>query len=70
MIRKQIINGHMYLSSNMSTEIQGNNIGLNASTFASNYKINEYNYGKFIGRDLSCAITNFRQNNVSIQSQI
>jgi hypothetical protein len=61
---------YVYLSSDLGTEIQGNNIGLQNSACASNCQINKNNYGSFIGNNLNVAIKNFRQNGVSVQSQI
>lgn len=61
---------YVYLSCDLSTELQGNNIGLNTSAYASNCQVNKNHYGSFIGNNLNSAITNYRKNGISIQSQI
>lgn len=61
---------YVYLSSDLNTEIQGNNIGLKQSNYTSNCRIDQNNYGKFIGRTLNSAITGCRKTGISVQSQL
>lgn len=73
MINEKKINNnwtYVYLSSDLSTEIQGNNIGLQNSAYTSNCQINKNSYGDFIGNNLCAAIKNYRMNGTSVQSQI
>lgn len=61
---------YVYLSSDLSTEIQGDNIGLKKSTYTSNCQVNKTLYGNFIGQNLNNAISKYRKDGVSVQSQI
>lgn len=61
---------YVYLSADLSTEVQGNNLGLQSSSYSSNCQVNKNNFGNFIGSSLNAAITNYRQTGVSVQSQI
>jgi hypothetical protein len=61
---------YVYLSSDINTEIQGNNIGLQSSATSSNCQVNMNSFDNFIGTKLNKAISNFRQKGISVQSQI
>lgn len=61
---------YVYLSSDLSTEVQGNNLGLHKSKYASNCVVDQNKYGDFIGSSLNSAITNCRQKGVSVQDQL
>lgn len=61
---------YVYLSSDLNTEIQGNNIGLQTSKYASNCCVAQNNYGNFIGQTLNSAISNCRKNGISVQAQL
>jgi uncharacterized protein YegL len=61
---------YVYLSSDLNTELQGNNIGLKQSKYASNCQVAQSNFGNFIGDSLNKAISNCRRYGVSIQEQI
>lgn len=61
---------YVYLSCDLSTENQGNDLGLKKSSFASNCNISQSAYGDFIGNKLNVAITNFRTNGISVQQQL
>ena len=61
---------YVYLSNDLSTEKQGNDIGLKKSNYSSNCKVKQENYGDFLGSELNVAISNCRKYNVSVQSQL
>lgn len=61
---------YVYLSSDLNTEIQGNNMGLQQSHYTSNCCVQQNNFGKFIGKSLNSAITGYRKGGVSVQSQL
>lgn len=61
---------YVYLSSDLNTEIQGNNIGLHQSYYTTNCRMEQNNFGKFIGKSLNAAISGYRQKGISVQSQL
>lgn len=61
---------YVYLSSDLSTEIQGNNIGLQRSSYSANCQVERAHFGDFIGNNLNTAISNCRKKGISVQSQI
>lgn len=61
---------YVYLSNDLSTFEQGNNMGLKSSSFASNCVLEQKSYGNFMSNTLNSAISNFRTNGVSVQSQL
>ena len=61
---------YVYLSNDLSTFNQGNNIGLAQSSFSTNCVADQGNYGDFIGNKLNSAISNFRKGGISVQSQL
>ncbi len=60
----------MYLSCDLSTFQQGNGIGLGNSMSSSNITVDVNNYGNYVSQQLNSAISNFRRNGVSVQSQL
>jgi uncharacterized protein YegL len=61
---------YVYLSNDLSTKLQGNNIGLHKSDYATNYQVERESFGKYISQNLNYAITNCRQKGVTVQSQL
>jgi len=61
---------YVYLSSDLSTEIQGNNIGLQKSAYSANCQVAHNNFGNYIGNDLNKAISKCRKDGTSVQSQL
>lgn len=61
---------YVYLSCDLSTETQGNSMGLKKSSFSTNCNINQAAYGDFIGNKLNNAISNFRTKGISVQQQL
>ena len=61
---------YVYLSCDLNTFAQGNNIGLNESTYASNCVVEQKDYGNFVSQNLNSAISNYRNNGTSVQSQL
>lgn len=61
---------YVYLSSDLSTELQGNNLGLKTSYYTSNCQVVQDKFGDFVGKKLSSALTNYRKKGVSVQSQL
>jgi len=61
---------YVYLSSDLTTERQGNNIGLNKSNYTSNCCVDQSGFGKFIGESLNSAIGGYRTKGKSVQSQL
>lgn len=61
---------YVYLSNDLNTFNQGNNMGLAQSSFSTNCVADQGNYGDFIGNKLNSAISNFRKGGISVQSQL
>jgi len=61
---------YVYLSCDIQTFDQGNNIGLNKSSVVSNCVISQEKYGDFISNNLNSAISNCRTQGISVQSQL
>jgi hypothetical protein len=61
---------YVYLSNDLNTEAQGNSMGLTQSSFSTNCVATQQSYGDFIGNKLNNAISNFRKEGVSVQSQL
>lgn len=61
---------YVYLSCDLNTFTQGNNIGLQESTYASNCVVEQKDYGNFVSQNLNSAISNYRNNGISVQSQL
>lgn len=61
---------YVYLSCDLSTESQGNDMGLKNSSFSANCNISQGAYGDFIGNKLNSAISNFRTKGISVQQQL
>jgi len=61
---------YVYLSNDLDTFAQGDNIGLHKSKFASNCLKDKYEYSQFLSKDLNGAIKNYRQYNMSVQDQL
>lgn len=61
---------YVYLSCDLNTFAQGNNIGLNKSKYASNCIVEQQNYGNFVSQNLNSAISNYRSKGISVQEQL
>jgi hypothetical protein len=61
---------YVYLSCDLQTFEQGTGMGLNNSAFSSNVQIRQASYGSYISKNLNSALSNFRKNGVSVQSQL
>ena len=61
---------YVYLSNDLSTAAQGDNIGCKSSNFSSNCTVNQSKYGDFISNKLNTAISKHRHTGVSVQSQL
>ena len=61
---------YVYLSSDLTTERQGNAMGLNKSVYTSNCCVDQSNFGAFIGQSLNNAIGGYRTKGKSVQSQL
>jgi Mg-chelatase subunit ChlD len=61
---------YVYLSNDLSTETQGNDIGLQKSSLSSNCRVTQENYGDFISNNLNKAIKNYRSYGMNVQSQL
>ena len=61
---------YVYLSNDLNTQLQGNNIGLHKSDYATNYQVERESFGKYISQNLNSAITNCRKKGVTVQSQL
>ncbi len=61
---------YVYLSNDLSTKLQGDNIGLRESFSTTNCQIPQENFGKYISKNLNVAITNCRQKGISVQNQL
>lgn len=61
---------YVYMSCDLQTFEQGTNIGLGNSAFSSNVQMKQESYGSYISNNLNKALSNFRRNGVSVQSQL
>jgi hypothetical protein len=61
---------YVYLSSDLSTQIQGNNIGLQESITTSNCQVSHKKFGDFIGHTLNNAIKISRETGITVQCQL
>jgi len=61
---------YVYLSCDLNTFAQGNNIGLQRSEFATNNVIPQAQYGQYMSNNLNSAIKNFRTKGMSVQAQL
>ncbi len=61
---------YVYLSCDLQTFEQGTGIGLNNSSYSSNVQIRQESYGSYISKNLNSALSNFRKNGISVQSQL
>lgn len=61
---------YVYLSSDLNTEIQGNNIGLKTSSYSANCQVQQKDFGNYIGSNINSAITKCRKTGVTVQSQL
>lgn len=61
---------YVYLSSDRNTELQGDGLGLQRSSYASNCCVSQNNFGAFIGNSLNSAIGGYRKKGISVQSQL
>ena len=61
---------YVYLYSDLNTFQQGNNMGFNSSPVCSNVQVSKDNYRSYISNNLNSALSKFRTQGVSIQSQL
>ena len=61
---------YVYLSDDLNTFKQGNDIGLNKSSYTSNCMVDKKSFGAFIKNELNSAISDYRQNGYSVQSKL
>ena len=61
---------YVYLSSDLETYTQGNNIGFKKSSYSSNCAVNQRSFGRFVAGSLNSAIGNYRSKGISVQSQL
>lgn len=61
---------YVYLSCDLTTSAQGNQIGCNVSNYCSNVVRNVGAYGDFISQDLNIALSNYRKKGESVQRQL
>ena len=60
----------VYLSNDLKTFEQGNNIGLQRSAFTTNAVVGQNDFGNYLGNNLNTAIKNYRMTGESIQNQL
>lgn len=61
---------YVYLSSDLNTASQGDNIGCVTSNYATNAMVDQRGFGNYISKNLNSAISNFRKDNLSVQKQL
>ena len=61
---------YVYLSCDLNTAEQGTKMGLSNSTYATNAQIPVEKYSYYLSNNLNTAMSNFRKNGVSVQSQL
>lgn len=61
---------YVYLSSDLSTKTQGDNIGLQKSIYKSNCVVAQEKFSDFLHCDLNNAVKNYRCKGVSVQKQL
>jgi predicted metal-dependent peptidase len=61
---------YVYLSCDLNTFQQGNNMGFASSPVCSNVQVSKDNYKSYISKNLNEALTNYRTSGLSVQSQL
>lgn len=61
---------YVYLSNDLKTSAQGSDIGCFNSLCATNVVVDQQKFGSYMSDNLNTAISNFRTNGVSVQSQL
>ena len=61
---------YVYLSCDLNTFEQGNSMGLNTSAFCSNVQKSVDDYGVYLSRNVSQAMSNYRTKGISVNSQL
>jgi Mg-chelatase subunit ChlD len=61
---------YVYLSCNLSTRDQGNNIGLETSSYTTNAVVNQENFCDYLSNNLNTAVKKSRMKGISVQSQL
>lgn len=61
---------YVYLSNDLDTFSQGNNIGFERSSLCTNQILDKSAFGSYLGNTLNSAITEYRTKGVSVQKQL
>lgn len=61
---------YVYLSNDLKTASQGDSIGCQRSSYATNAIVEQQHFGKYMSNTLNSAISNFRRDGLSVQSQL
>ena len=61
---------YVYLSCDLSTMEQGNNMGFNSSAVCSNIRVDKESFGSYMSANVNSAVSNFRTKGISVQSQL
>ena len=61
---------YVYLSNNLETSSQGDSLGCFNSSYASNVMVDQSQFGNYMSKNLNSAISNYRQNGMSVQRQL
>lgn len=61
---------YVYLSNDLKTASQGDNIGCKTSEYATNAMIDQAEFGSYVSKKLNSAISNYRRDGVSVQKQL
>ena len=61
---------YVYLSCDLSTMEQGNNMGLHSSPVCSNVQVGKESFGAYMSKNVSSTVSNYRTRGISVQSQL
>lgn len=61
---------YVYLSNDLTTAMQGDNIGLRNSDYSTNAVLERQHFGSYLGNTLNTAISNYRTKGQSVQQQL
>lgn len=61
---------YVYLSDDISTYTEGNNLGLQTSNYSSNICMSKMNIGDYIRNDVNKAVSKYRKSGETVQSQL
>lgn len=61
---------YVYLSNDLSTARQGDNLGLKTGVYSTNCTQTKSKFGNYVGKTMNSAISNYRKHGTSVQAQL